>query len=112
MTIQSIYGLGPDQMIEPQYLDCKQLNDTAALWRMRVRGKIVDLRILNEQLARSRDLNERYALVMERASVRQQFETCRRLYRKAHHEALHICRRYIGGLNPETRSKEIMKKAA
>ena len=102
-TIQTIFGLQSRQLIEPQLFDVKLLHDQTALWRAKVRGCVIECRVLRDQISASRHLSERYYLGMVLESEEQAVRTAWQVYRSVSRAANALHGRYLENLEKRIR---------
>lgn len=95
MTINSIFGLRDAQILEPQYLDCKALNEMVDEWRGHVRAIITEIRALRRALGKSRDLVERYCLCAELNHKMHEMSGAVAIYRNANRDRYVVMGRYM-----------------
>ena len=87
--------------MQPSYLDVKQLNDEAALWRIRVSKAICQYRLMKIEISRSRNLRQRHYFMNELTCVRNHIKITWKLYRTTHQEALYMTEQYMQNMRPQ-----------
>ena len=95
MTVNTLYGLTGQEVLEPCYLDIKHLNDKTAETRERVRSKIITYKRLRKELAISRDLMTRYCLKKEMDLTRRQVCAVWEVYRGLQRDSTMMCSVYF-----------------
>lgn len=95
MTVQSIFGLMADELIEISYLDAKLFNDQADEWRRRCRSALGCLKNEKGFLRVSRDLHERMAIKFRISHYEMVFANFWTVYKDAQRASLRVQKLYI-----------------
>ncbi len=102
-TVQSIFGLQAQQIMEVQYFDVKLLWDQTALWKTRTLEIINEYRSVRLKLKNSRFLVERRYLATELEAHAQALVTARTLYRQTLRQAIDLDRQYFDMIDKKSR---------
>lgn len=106
MSVHRLFGLRPGQKVVPDYLDCKFLNDQAAIWRDRCRGQAAALRTLRRSLGLQRDLRARYGIADDIRAAEGGLRESWRIYRRTQRDAGRLCRAYLARIAREAAARE------
>lgn len=108
--IQTIFGLIGRQIIEPQYVDVKQLHDETAYWRARTLGVVTDIKQVKRELAASRCLIQRRQLTAQLVGHKVVLTSFFGIYRQTRRAAWEMHDLYLANL--ELRAKKLWAGAA